>query len=208
MLSYSVLTHSTQFAIMFSAPSAITDDLPIGLHEGMFLPTIQVSQFVCSQFLFQLFRGADATAFSMSDSVFVPTIQGQGDLEQQEKWLPLAKDYNIIGAYAQTELGHGESNRPNRRIVLNIKIFPRMGNIFIYLGTYLRGLETTATYDPSTQEFIMHSPTLTATKWWPGTRRSSYNYTTLDQPRIYSVLIGIFLHSNCSVQYCIASIVF
>ena len=47
----------------------------------------------------------------------------------------------MIGTYAQTELGH---------------------------GTFLRGLETTATYDPSTQEFIIHSPTLTATKWWPG----------------------------------------
>ena len=30
------------------------------------------------------------------------------------------------------------------------------------------GLETTATYDKTTQEFIMHSPTLTALKWWPG----------------------------------------
>ena len=45
------------------------------------------------------------------------------------------------GTYAQTELGH---------------------------GTFLRGLETTATYDPKTQEFVLHSPTLTAYKWWPG----------------------------------------
>lgn len=29
-------------------------------------------------------------------------------------------------------------------------------------------LETTATYDKKTQEFVMHSPTLTSTKWWPG----------------------------------------
>ena len=35
-------------------------------------------------------------------------------------------------------------------------------------GTFVRGLETTATYDPETQEFILHSPTLTSTKWWPG----------------------------------------
>ncbi|KAM9185557.1 LOW QUALITY PROTEIN: peroxisomal acyl-coenzyme A oxidase 2, partial [Dugong dugon] len=35
-------------------------------------------------------------------------------------------------------------------------------------GTYLQGLETEATYDAATQEFVMHSPTLTATKWWPG----------------------------------------
>ena len=48
----------------------------------------------------------------------------------------------IIGTYAQTELGH---------------------------GTFIRGLETTATYDPSTEEFILNTPTLTAYKWWPGT---------------------------------------
>jgi hypothetical protein len=27
-------------------------------------------------------------------------------------------------------------------------------------GTFLRGLETTATYDPATKEFIMNSPSL------------------------------------------------
>lgn len=35
-------------------------------------------------------------------------------------------------------------------------------------GTFIRGLETTATYDPSTEEFILNSPTITAYKWWPG----------------------------------------
>ena len=73
--------------------------------------------------------------------MFIPTIQGQGDAEQQKAWLPLCYNLSVIGTYAQTELGH---------------------------GTYLRGLETTATYDPATQEFIIHSPTLTSTKWWPG----------------------------------------
>jgi acyl-CoA oxidase len=32
-------------------------------------------------------------------------------------------------------------------------------------GTFLRGLETRATYDPKTQEFILESPSLTAYKW-------------------------------------------
>lgn len=35
-------------------------------------------------------------------------------------------------------------------------------------GTFIRGLETTATYDHETGEFILNSPTLTSYKWWPG----------------------------------------
>ncbi len=44
------------------------------------------------------------------------------------------------------------------------------------LGTFIRGLETTATYDPKTEEFVLHSPTLTSTKWWPGGREYSINH--------------------------------
>ncbi|KAL0901881.1 hypothetical protein ABMA27_007036 [Loxostege sticticalis] len=73
--------------------------------------------------------------------MFVPTIIGQGSPEQQAEWLPKALSMQIMGTYAQTELGH---------------------------GTFLRGLETTATYDPATEEFVLHTPTLTAHKWWPG----------------------------------------
>ncbi|XAR54930.1 Acyl-CoA oxidase [Bertholletia excelsa] len=73
--------------------------------------------------------------------MFVPAIKGQGTEEQQKKWLSLAYKMKIIGCYAQTELGHGSN---------------------------VQGLETTATFDPQTDEFIIHSPTLTSSKWWPG----------------------------------------
>ncbi|KAL3818001.1 hypothetical protein ACJIZ3_003906 [Penstemon smallii] len=73
--------------------------------------------------------------------MFVPAIKGQGTDEQQKKWLPLAYKMQIIGCYAQTELGHGSN---------------------------VQGLETTATFDPQTDEFVIHSPTLTSSKWWPG----------------------------------------
>ncbi|KAF5180433.1 Acyl-coenzyme a oxidase, partial [Thalictrum thalictroides] len=73
--------------------------------------------------------------------MFVPAIKGQGTEEQQQKWLPLAYKMQIIGCYAQTELGHGSN---------------------------VQGLETTATFDPKTDEFVIHSPTLTSSKWWPG----------------------------------------
>ena len=36
-------------------------------------------------------------------------------------------------------------------------------------GSNVRGLETTAIYDEKMQEFVVNTPTLTATKFWPGT---------------------------------------
>ncbi|XP_007935481.1 peroxisomal acyl-coenzyme A oxidase 2 [Orycteropus afer afer] len=74
-------------------------------------------------------------------SVFQKALGSLGSEEQIAKWGKLCEEFQIITAYAQTELGH---------------------------GTYLQGLETEATYDAATQEFVMHSPTLTAIKWWPG----------------------------------------
>jgi acyl-CoA oxidase len=51
--------------------------------------------------------GADS--FLLSDGVFLPAIQSQGTDEQREKWVPLIRDYRVIGAYAQTEMGHGKN---------------------------------------------------------------------------------------------------
>ena len=51
-------------------------------------------------------------------------------------------------------------------------------NIYLYwcLGTFLRGLETTATYDKNTDHFILHSPTISSIKFWPGGRKYIYIY--------------------------------
>ncbi|KAG7384307.1 hypothetical protein PHYBOEH_009571, partial [Phytophthora boehmeriae] len=38
------------------------------------------------------------------NGMFIPTLENQGTDEQRAKWLPLAKSYKILGAYAQTEL--------------------------------------------------------------------------------------------------------
>ncbi|XP_055374432.1 probable peroxisomal acyl-coenzyme A oxidase 1 [Condylostylus longicornis] len=81
--------------------------------------------------------------------MFLPTIMGQGTFEQQSKWLTRAWNCSIIGTYAQTELGH---------------------------GTFIRGLETRADYDPKTKEFVLNSPTLTSYKWWPGGLGHTANY--------------------------------
>eukprot|EP00644_Phytophthora_capsici_P004306 jgi/Phyca11/109589/e_gw1.17.16.1 len=69
--------------------------------------------------------------------------------EQQAKWMKMAKQWRMVGCYAQTELGHGSN---------------------------VRGLETTATYIPATDEFEIHSPTLTSMKWWPGALARTANF--------------------------------
>ncbi|KAF6165355.1 hypothetical protein GIB67_018799 [Kingdonia uniflora] len=92
--------------------------------------------------------------------MFIPAIKGQGTEQQQQKWLALAYKMQIIGCYAQTELGHGSN---------------------------VQGLETTATFDPKYDEFIINSPTLTSSKWWPeglvadiGMKFGNGAYNTMD----------------------------
>lgn len=91
----------------------------------------------------------DGMPFALHFVMFVPTIMGQGTIEQQAHWISKAWNCQILGTYAQTELGH---------------------------GTFIRGLETTAHYDPKTEEFVLHSPTLTSYKWWPGGLGHTANY--------------------------------
>ncbi|XP_043946436.1 peroxisomal acyl-coenzyme A oxidase 1 isoform X1 [Protopterus annectens] len=73
--------------------------------------------------------------------MFVPTLLSQATPDQLDRFFTPAWNLQFIGTYAQTEIGH---------------------------GTHIRALETTATYDPSTQEFVLNSPTVTSIKWWPG----------------------------------------
>ncbi|XP_019632781.1 PREDICTED: peroxisomal acyl-coenzyme A oxidase 1-like [Branchiostoma belcheri] len=96
--------------------------------------------------------GSDNQSFGLHVGMFLPTLYGQATEQQKEKWLKMAENYAILGTYAQTEMGH---------------------------GTFLRGLETTATYDPSTQEFVINTPTITAYKWWPGQMGHISNYAVL-----------------------------
>ncbi|NP_001364451.1 peroxisomal acyl-coenzyme A oxidase 1 isoform 4 [Mus musculus] len=40
-------------------------------------------------------------------SMFIPTLLNQGTTAQQEKWMHPSQELQIIGTYAQTEMGHG-----------------------------------------------------------------------------------------------------
>ncbi|XP_040041910.2 peroxisomal acyl-coenzyme A oxidase 1 isoform X2 [Gasterosteus aculeatus] len=94
--------------------------------------------------------------------MFLPTLYSQCDPQQARKWLPLAESLQAVGTYAQTEMGH---------------------------GTHLRGLETTATYDPATQEFVLNSPTVSSIKWWPGGLGKTSNHAI--------VLAQLYTQGNC-----------
>ncbi|GMR62851.1 hypothetical protein PMAYCL1PPCAC_33046, partial [Pristionchus mayeri] len=96
----------------------------------------------------QLF-GADFFPVFLHFTMFIPVLQGQADDEMAEEMLPKAINLEIIGTYAQTEMGH---------------------------GTNLRELETTATYDRQAEEFVLNTPTRSATKWWPGSLGKMANY--------------------------------
>ncbi|XP_050423855.1 probable peroxisomal acyl-coenzyme A oxidase 1 [Adelges cooleyi] len=87
--------------------------------------------------------------FGVHSAMFLPALFSQGASEQHNQWLELALNNAILGTYAQTELGH---------------------------GTFIRGLETTSTYDSNTEEFILNSPTQTSYKWWPGGLGHTCNY--------------------------------
>ncbi|KAJ7612038.1 acyl-CoA dehydrogenase/oxidase [Mycena polygramma] len=83
----------------------------------------------------------NASPFGLHIALFIPALKLLASPEQQAYWLPLAESCKIIGTYCQTELGH---------------------------GSFVRGLETTATFDAQTDEFVLHSPTTSSTKYWPG----------------------------------------
>ncbi|KAM7418966.1 hypothetical protein PAMA_016198 [Pampus argenteus] len=107
-------------------------------------------------------QGNQNEALGLHFVMFIPTLYSQCDPQQSRKWLPLAEAFQVVGTYAQTEMGH---------------------------GTHLRGLETTATYDPATQEFVLNSPTVSSIKWWPGGLGKTSNHAI--------VLAQLYTQGNC-----------
>lgn len=90
--------------------------------------------------------------YGLHESMYLITLRDQGNAEQHEKFLKPAQAYRHIGCYAQTELGHGSN---------------------------VRGLETTATWNPEDQTFTIHSPHLTASKWWIGSLGRTANHAVV-----------------------------
>ena len=83
----------------------------------------------------------ELTLHVMHYEFFMPSLELQASEAQKAKWLPKCESLEYIGCYAQTEIAHGSN---------------------------VRGIEIEARYDHTSQEFIFHSPSITATKWWIG----------------------------------------
>ncbi|GJN93681.1 hypothetical protein Rhopal_006738-T1 [Rhodotorula paludigena] len=77
----------------------------------------------------------------IDNSMFLKTLRAQTTDEQKELFTKPAENFDIIGCYSQTELGHGSN---------------------------VQGLETTATYQPESKTFLIQSPGLSSMKWWSG----------------------------------------
>lgn len=105
-------------------------------------------------FRFLIGAVADDLPAALHWIMFVPNIKSLCDEEQQAFWMPLIRDWKVIGCYAQTELGHGSN---------------------------VRGLETTATFvkDCEDGSFVINSPTLTSAKFWPGTLGRTANHAVV-----------------------------
>ncbi|TLP73183.1 acyl-CoA dehydrogenase [Nesterenkonia sphaerica] len=73
--------------------------------------------------------------------LFGAAVLHLGSREHQQQWLPGIMDLSVPGAYAMTEFGHGSD---------------------------VAALGTTATYDPETEEFLIHTPFTAATKRYLG----------------------------------------
>jgi acyl-CoA oxidase len=119
--------------------------------EGLYLEGLRRAQAIMDDMvdhnhrhfssLTERYQIANASPLGLNFSMFRKAIELQGTLEQRNYWLPLIDEVKVNGAYAQTEIGH---------------------------GTFVRGIETTATFDPEFDGFKLNSPTITSTKYWPG----------------------------------------
>eukprot|EP00002_Diphylleia_rotans_P022798 TRINITY_DN4480_c0_g1_i2.p1 TRINITY_DN4480_c0_g1~~TRINITY_DN4480_c0_g1_i2.p1 ORF type:complete len:642 (-),score=164.95 TRINITY_DN4480_c0_g1_i2:80-2005(-) len=87
------------------------------------------------------YDNAMSTLIGAHYTLFTNSIKLIGTDYHHEKFLKDADAYRLPGCFALTELGHGSN---------------------------ARGIETTATYDPNTREFVIHTPSESAQKYWIG----------------------------------------
>ncbi|WAR16388.1 ACOX1-like protein [Mya arenaria] len=108
----------------------------------------------------------------LHQAMFIPTIEKQGTKEQIEKYVTPAKQ----------AASNQETNPLGLHQIMFIPTIEKQGTkeqIEKYVTPAKQGLETMATYDPASEEFVINSPTITSMKYWPGSLGKTCNYVIL-----------------------------
>jgi acyl-CoA oxidase len=82
-----------------------------------------------------------AVGLTLNTNAFLVSTDLLGDEQQTKYWREQVYSGKAIGAYGQTELGHGSN---------------------------VKDLETVAVYHEDKQKWIINSPSETSAKYWPG----------------------------------------
>lgn len=99
---------------------------------------------------------------SVHYGLFGATLGMLGDDKQRNEWMPKVERCEMLGCFALTELGHGSN---------------------------ARGVQTTATYDASSSEFVINTPSDFAQKYWIGGAAISARWTV--------VFAQLYLNDTC-----------
>ena len=99
----------------------------------------------------------------LHDLMFVPCIEALCTESQKEYWLPLCNKSSVPKSISSLDTRENETkSNSNRQGIIGCYAQTELGH-----GSNIKRLETLAIFDRG--NFIMHSPTITATKYWPGT---------------------------------------
>lgn len=101
--------------------------------------------------------------------LFGGAIENLGTERHHEAYMRRLINLDLMGCFAMTETGHGSD---------------------------VQSLETTATYDPDTQEFVIHSPTATS--------RKDYIGGAAESARLAAVFAQLITGGECHGVHCFA----
>ncbi|GAA6009547.1 hypothetical protein JCM10207_003821 [Rhodosporidiobolus poonsookiae] len=94
------------------------------------------------------------TRYGVHYGLFLGAIRSGATSNQMSYWMQkgLLGLNGMVGCFSMTELAHGSN---------------------------VAGLETTATFDETTDEFVIHTPSVSATKWWIGGAAHSATHSSV-----------------------------